>query len=142
MVFERFLSLEKEGRSVVLRADVQDLGADRQISRALKALDKEGKIMRFGYGLFGLAKRSQFGGNIVSKAGVSKVVPEIMDCLGVVVSPSVATLRYNLGKTTQVPARCVFDIGRQRISRKIKVGNQTIRFENNNPLKKQKLVAA
>ncbi len=48
----------------ILRPDLTDLGGERQVSRVLKKLAAEKKIVRLGYGVYGKLTRSSFDPSI------------------------------------------------------------------------------
>ena len=52
----RSIALRKS--EVVLRGDFESMGSASQVSRALKALIEDGKIIRLGYGIYAKARPS------------------------------------------------------------------------------------
>ena len=68
-VKERMIrSIAKRKGEVVLRSDFAELGSASQISRALKELLKDGKIVRLGYGVYAKAKLNIFSGKPSTRA--------------------------------------------------------------------------
>ena len=116
---------------VVLRPDFESMGSASQISRALKALIQDGKIIRLGYGVYAKASPSILSGKPVARVSLAELAHEALQKLGVPVALGRAQANYASGKTTQVPVRTTFNTGQRRISRKITVGISTVRYENN-----------
>ncbi len=116
---QRSIALRKG--EVVLRADFAQLGSPSQISRALKALQAEGRIVRLGYGVYAKARPSVLSG---------KPKEETLRKLGAPAELGRAQQAYAQGRSTQIPAHTTFNTGQRRISRKITVGISTVRYEN------------
>ena len=116
---------------VVLRADFESMGSASQISRALKELIQEGKILRLGSGVYAKARPSILSGKPVARVSLEELAQETLQKLGVPAQLGRAQAAYAAGKTTQIPVRTTFNTGQRRISRKITVGISTVRYENN-----------
>ena len=116
---------------VILRADFESMGSASQISRALKALIQAGKIVRLGYGVYAKARPSILSGKPIARVSLEELAQEALHKLGVPVQLGRAQAAYAAGKTTQIPVRTTFNTGQRRISREIKVGISTVRYENN-----------
>jgi hypothetical protein len=115
---------------VVLRADFKAMGSPSQVSRAIKELIKAGRIVRLGYGVYAKARPSTLSGKPVPRVSLEELAQEALERLGVPVQLGRAQADYAEGKTTQIPVRTTFNTGQRRISRKITVGNSTVRYEN------------
>jgi hypothetical protein len=115
----------------MLRADFEALGSASQISRALKELIQDGKIVRLGYGVYAKARPSILSGKPGARVSLEELAQEALEKLGVQVELGRAQAAYAAGKTTQIPVRTTFNTGKRRISRKITVGISTVRYENN-----------
>ena len=124
-------SIARRKGEVVLRTDFGLMGSASQISRSLKELIAEGKIVRLGYGIYAKARPSVLSGKPVPRVALEDLAQEALEKLGVTVALGRAQVAYAAGKTTQVPVRTTFNTGGQRISRKITVGISTVRYENN-----------
>jgi len=107
------------------------MGSASQVSRALKALIEDGKIIRLGYGIYAKARPSVLSGKPVARVSLEELAQEALQKLGVTVQLGRAQAAYAAGKTTQIPVRTTFNTGQQRITRKITVGISTVRYENN-----------
>jgi len=116
---------------VVVRDDFKTMGSASQVSRALKALIEEGKIIRLGYGIYAKARPSKLSGKPVARVTLEELAQEGLQKLGVAVRLGRAQAEYASGKTTQIPVRTTFNTGQRRITRKITVGISTVRYENN-----------
>lgn len=124
-------SIARRKGEVIMRSDFKSFGSQSQISRALKELIKEGKIIRLGYGLYAKAQPSCLSGKPIVRVTLAELAQETLEKLGVPARLGRAQREYVEGKTTQVPAHTTFDTGSRRISRKITVGISTVRYENN-----------
>ena len=116
---------------VVVRDDFKTMGSASQVSRALKALIDDGKIIRLGYGIYAKARPSKLSGKPVARVSLAELGQEALQKLGVTVELGRAQAEYASGKTTQIPVRTTFNTGQRRITRKITVGISTVRYENN-----------
>ena len=116
---------------VVVRDDFNTMGSASQVSRALKALIDDGKIIRLGYGIYAKARPSKLSGKPVARVSLAELGQEALQKLGVTVELGRAQAEYASGKTTQIPVRTTFNTGQRRITRKITVGISTVRYENN-----------
>ena len=115
---------------VVMRDDFKTMGSASQVSRALKALIEDGKIIRLGYGTYAKARPSKLSGKPVARVTLEELGQEALQKLGVTVRLGRAQAEYASGKTTQIPVRTTFNTGQRRITRKITIGISTIRYEN------------
>ena len=116
---------------VVLRSDFDAYGSASQISRALTAIVKAGKIIRIGYGVYAKARPSRLSGKPVPRVSLEELAAEALEKLGVPVELGQAQADYADGKTTQIPVTTRFNTGDRRISRVLMVGNSTVSYENN-----------
>ena len=124
-------SIARRKGEVMLRADFEALGSASQISRALKELIQDGKIVRLGYGVYAKARPSILSGKPGARVSLEELAQEALEKLGVQVELGRAQAAYAAGKTTQIPVRTTFNTWKRRISRKITVGISTVRYENN-----------
>jgi len=123
-------SIARRKGEVVLRSDFEEMGSPSQISRALKELMDDGRLVRIGYGVYAKAEPSSLSGKPVPREPLEILAEQTLIRLNVVVKPGRAIREYNEGKTTQIPMRITFDTGKRRISRKLTVGLCTVRYEN------------
>ena len=116
---------------VVMRVDFERMGSPSQISRVLKQLVADGKIVRLGYGTYAKARPSSLSGKPVPRVTLAELAQETLQKLEVPATLGRAQRAYAEGRTTQIPVRTTFDTGDCRITRKITVGISTVRYENN-----------
>lgn len=116
---------------VLLRTDFASMGSQSQISRVLSDLKKEGRIVRLGYGVYAKARPSTLSGKPVPRVTLEELAQEALKKLGIKPELGQAQLDYLEGRTTQIPVNTTFNTGCRRISRKITIGNSTVKYENN-----------
>jgi len=120
--------IESMPGSVVLRQDVESLGSPRQVSRGLKALVEDGRLVKLGAGVYAKARSSAYIDRPVIRSGFTEACIEALERLRVRWEPSQAIKDYNEGKTQQVPAR--FEIRlKSRFRRKLAYDKQSLRIE-------------
>jgi hypothetical protein len=117
--------------AVFLRADFESFGRPSQVSVALKLLRERGVLARIGTGIYAKTRISSITGKVVPAGSLETLGLEALKKLGVPVNPSRATLEYNSGKTTQLPGKLVVNTGDRQISRKIRIGDRQLGYENN-----------
>lgn len=113
-----------------MRADFNSMGSESQVSRALKELIEEGKIVRLGYGVYAKARPSSLSGRPVPRASLPELAEETLIKLGVVPKLGRAQAAYAEGRTKHVPVHTAFNTGQRRISRKLTIGRRTVKYEN------------
>jgi hypothetical protein len=116
--------------NVVLRKKFDDLGSYRQVSRALKNLISEKKLVKIGAGVYAKAYASNYSDIPIIKNGADLALREALKCLGVAFEPGSAEQDYNAGKTTQVPVVNVVKL-KSRCRRHLAYGNSKLIFEKN-----------
>ncbi|MBM9535466.1 DUF6088 family protein [Desulfobulbus alkaliphilus] len=132
IIKERMLrSIAKRKGEVVLRGDFEKMGSPSQVSRALNELIKAGRLVRIGYGVYAKARVSSVSGKPVPREPLEVLAWEALVRLKVDVRTGRAQTAYAEGKTGQIPMQATFSTGNRRISRKLSVGNRSVRYENN-----------
>ncbi len=116
--------------SVVLRKDFQGTGADRQVSRALKKLVVQKKIVKIGSGVYAKAYTSKYTDSPLIKGGVDSTLRKALNRLNVRYEPSSAEKAYNAGKTTQVPVQNMVRL-KSRCRRALGYGSSQLSYEKN-----------
>jgi len=111
-------------------ADFLLFGSEASVKRALKALTDIGVLVRLGVGIYAKAKPSVISGKPIPMQPLEVLGPQALAKLGVELKESSQTAKYNAGKTTQVPAGIVVNIGKQRVSRKIGFNGKFIKYEH------------
>lgn len=113
---------------VIVRADIEDLGEYRQLSRALLSLIKRGQLLRIGYGVYAKARYSEVLKKPVIKGGFKEVACEALERLGVNWESGKADQDYNARKSTQVPVRAVVKL-KSRFRRTIEWDGMRLKYE-------------
>ncbi len=116
---------------VVLRRDLKDQASPSQLSRALKQLIGDGKLVRVGSGIYAKARPSPLSGQPVPRQTLEVLAAETFDRLGIAWKLGEAQRLYNDGLTTQVPWRTTFNTGHRLIRRRLQVGQRIVNYENN-----------
>lgn len=116
---------------VVLRRDLRGRASPSQLSRSLRQLMEEGKLVRIGSGVYAKARPSPLSGRPVPRQTLAVLAAETFERLGIAWKLGEAQRLYRDGLTTQVPWRTTFDTGRRRISRRLVVGLRVVNYENN-----------
>lgn len=122
-------SVANSGQDVFLRQEFERFGSPAHISRTLRELANQGLLVKLGIGVYAKAKRSVLSGKSIPLKPLEVLAPEVLRKLGISVQPSRLAQAYNDGKSTQVPAGVVLNIGRQRVTRKIGFNGKTVQFE-------------
>jgi len=115
---------------IVLREDFKFLGSYRQISRVLKKLILEKKIVKIGNGIYAKTYISRYTGEPLIKSGTDFALRQALKRLGIGYEPGSAEKEYNEGKTTQVPVRNIVRL-KSRCRRYIGYKNSQLVFEGN-----------
>lgn len=123
-------SIAARSGEVVLRRELTGFGSAAQLSRALKQLVAEGRLVRIGAGVYAKAKPGPLSGLPMARQPLGALAAETFDRLGIPWQLGAAQRRYNAGVTTQVPWRTTFDTGRRRISRRLQIGKRVVTYEN------------
>lgn len=113
---------------VFVREDFADLGGYDQVGRILRALARQGELVKIGYGLYAKAKKSPLTGQVVPVAPLPTLAKEALARLGVETAPSRLEKEFQAGRTTQVPTGRLIAV-KGRISRKIGYGGAYVNFE-------------
>ena len=116
---------------VLLRADFDRMGSASQVSRALKMVVSDGKLVRLGYGTYAKAQPSPLSGKPIPRQPLEALAWEAMERLGVKINLGKALNDYATGSTNQIPMSATFNTGNRRISRKLAVGNRSVVYEHN-----------
>jgi hypothetical protein len=119
--------LKRSKRYVFTRDDFKDIAGYDQIGRALRALVKEGVLLKVGYGVYTKARRNSITGKLMpaSPGGSAAVIVETLDRLKVRYRVTDATRAYNSGKSTQIPVSAGIKTP-SRFKRVLSVGNSKL----------------
>lgn len=116
--------------SVFLTREFSDLGGEDQVLRALRALVRQQRLVRLGYGVYGRALRSRLTGAAIldCPSGFIGAAREALNKLGVQWEAGEAEKAYNAGLSTQVPVNPVVKL-RSRFARQLRYGNTELVLE-------------
>ena len=114
--------------NVVLRADIENMGSPRQISRCFNDLVEMGALVKIGYGIYVKSYVSEYIDRPVIKGGFGQVCKEALIKLGVAWEPGSAELAYNAGLSTQVPVRAIVQL-KSRFRGHLNYGNRKLIVE-------------
>lgn len=120
--------IAKKKGDVFLRADFQNLAGYDQVGRALRGLVHSGRLIKVGQGIYARAQPSILDGKPVPVKGISSLMSEALERVGVKTAPTRLERAYNEGKTTQVPSGRVIGVNR-RVRRTLGYNGATVRFE-------------
>lgn len=122
-------SVASRSDDVLLRSEFDQFGSAAQVGRALRVLMMDGALVRLGLGVYAKAKPSVLTGKPIPVKPLEVLAPEVLNKLGVTVTASRLTQEYNAGRSTQVPAGIVSNVGRRRIARKLGFNSKAIQYE-------------
>lgn len=120
--------IKRNKNSVFIPSDFFDLSDRDQVGRALRALVKEGALIKIGYGLYARSKVSSLTGQPIPEKSLPELAREALKVLGVKIQNSSFDNDYQSGNTTQVPTGRVIAV-KGRVSRKIGYGGNYITLE-------------
>jgi hypothetical protein len=120
----------KRRDDVFLPREFRDLGGEDQVLRVLRALVREKRMVRLGYGVYGRAVVSRLTGEplLYSPNGFLGAARQALTKLGVSWEPTEAERAYNEGRSTQVPLNPVVRV-RGRFSRRLRDGTLELVLE-------------
>ncbi len=132
----RLKSLDKKIRYRITRStdnvfvpeDFADLSGRDQVGRALRALIKQGDLVKIGYGLYAKAIYSEFSDRFVPVHPLPWLAKEALKKLGIETAPTKYERMYNDGSSTQVPTGRVIGV-KNRVSRRIGFEGSYIAYE-------------
>lgn len=112
---------------VFLTREFADLGGEDQVIRALRALTKDGVLVRLGYGVYGRAVVSRLSGEtmLYNPNGFAGASRAALTKLGVEWEPVDSERAYNDGRSTQIPVNPVVKV-KGRFSRQLRYGDSEL----------------
>lgn len=122
-------SIIRSNDDVFVRDDFKRLGGYDQIGRALRALVKNGVLVKAGYGVYVRARASSLTGNPVPAISLTEIGFQALSKLGVEAEVGEAARKYRGGETSQMPMAIALSVRGSRISRKIGIGERSIKYE-------------
>lgn len=122
-------SVANRDDGVFLRSEFDQFGSAAQVGRALRQLLLGGALVRLGVGVYAKAKPSVLTGKPIPVRPLEVLAPEVLNKLGIEVLPSRLAQDYNAGRSTQLPAGIVLNIGKRRIARKLSFNGKAVQYE-------------
>lgn len=121
---------ERPDENAFLRPEFSACAKSRAgVDKALRALIKDGVLVRGGYGVLVRAKVGALTGKVIPAASVDEFSQEILRKLGVSYGPNRALREYNEDRSTQIPVWLAYEVGNSRIKRKIYFGKRVVNYE-------------
>jgi len=119
--------IKRSRKEVFMPKDFKKLTDTNQACRILRALTKEGVLIKIGYGLYAKARTNRVTGKpmVAAPGGFDEVAKEALKRLKVQWKPNAAEKAYSKG-SLQVPASFQ-PVIKSRFSRKIGYGKQMLR---------------
>jgi hypothetical protein len=120
--------IDRKKADVFLRADFEDLGGYDQVGLVLRKFVRAGKLMKIGKGVYTRSRPSMFDGSPVPVKGITLLMTEALNKLGVETGPTKLERAAEEGRTTQVPSGRLIGV-RRRVRRKLGYNGTYMRFE-------------
>lgn len=113
-----------------IRSEFDALSKSRSgVDKALRALVKEGVLVRGGYGVLVRGMYNDLVDKITPTVSADDFAKEVLRKLNVPFGIDSARLAYNRGETTQVPAWLAVNVGKRRITRNIGYNKRWLNYE-------------
>ncbi len=122
--------IAESGDAAFLTREFSDLGAERQVLRALAKLVAEGKLIRLGYGVYGRAETSLLSGRsmLAAQQGFVGAARQALTKLGVAWEPDRWEQAYNEGRSPQVPVNAAVRV-KGRFARRLSYRGKSLVLE-------------
>lgn len=122
--------MAERGDAVYLTREFVDLGAKRQVLRALANIVAAGRLVRLGYGVYGPAIESRLTGKpmLANPGGFMVAAQQALTKLGVAWEATSWERAYSEGRSTQVPVNPQLKV-RGRFSRTLRYGGRDLYIE-------------
>jgi hypothetical protein len=122
--------IDERRDDVFLPRDFRDLGGVDQVLRALRNLVRNGRLLRFGYGVYGRTETSRLSGRPILPArdGLIGAARQALDKLGVPWAQTEFQRAYNEGRSTQVPVNPAIRV-KGRFARRLRYLDAELRLE-------------
>lgn len=127
---KRSISNRKE-QDFFLTSDFQGMGSRSAVASALASLVKSGFLVRVSLGVYVKTKWNRYAKQRVAVSSLGTLAPLILKRLGYKVKLGRAAMEYAQGLVTQIPNQNIYEIGNQRITRKIMLYGQSVSYEKN-----------
>ena len=113
--------IAERGDASFLTREFADLGAERQVLRALAKTVTAGKLVRLGYGVYARAELSPLSGQpmLAARQGFLDASRQALSKLGVSWEPSQWERAYNEGRSTQIPVNAAVRVKSRKFARRL-----------------------
>ena len=111
-------SLRRRSGHLVLRAELAPLGSASQVSAALKALQREGELLRLGSGVYAKSRWDESTRQVTPVVAHRTLAREL-------------ALKLDAHVADDADGTWVLDTGDRRVSRKLALGQSAVRYTNN-----------
>ena len=113
-----------------IRSEFNLLSRSRSgVDKALRALVKEGVLVRGGYGVLVRGMYNDLVKKVTPTVSADVFAREVLRKLDIPFNADSARLAYNRGETTQVPAWLAVNVGKLRITRRIGYNKRWLNYE-------------
>jgi len=129
LLYRMSTRIVRKRNDVILRQDFLDLGGYDQVGRCLLLLVKAGMLLKIGQGIYVRATVSPLDARPFLPGSLNSLVLEAMKKLGIPTGLTAMEIKYNEGKTTQVPTGRVIGV-HKRVRRRIGFDGYSMRFEH------------
>jgi len=124
------LSIRRRAGHVVLRSELAGLGSTSQVSDALRALQRDGDLVRLGSGVYAKAHRDARTRKVQPAADFETLTCEAAAKLHMT-PDSAASGQVGIGPTSRSNnGNVVLDTGHRRVSRKLALGERRVSYIN------------
>jgi len=124
------LSVRRRTGQVVLRTELAELGSASQVSHALKALQRDGVLVRLGAGVYAKAHKDSETGAVRPMADFETLAQEVATKLKMVSAPAASGMTAIGNAPRGSGDALVLDTGRRRVSRKLTLGGRSVVYVN------------
>lgn len=124
------LSVRRRAGQVVLRSELEGLGSTSQVTHALKALQRDGELIRLGAGVFAKAHKDAETGAVRPLAAFEALAREAAVKLKMVPESKSGGVAGTAKSLRGGSDSLVLDTGRRRVSRKLTLGGRTVAYVN------------
>lgn len=127
---KRSISNRKE-QDFFFTSDFYGMGSRSAVAAALASLMKSGFLVRVSLGVYVKTKWNKYAKKRVAVCSIGTIAPLILKRLGYEVKLGRAAMEYAQDLVTQIPNQNIYEIGNQRITRKITLYGQAVTYERN-----------
>ncbi len=113
---------------VILRAELEGLGSERQVTRALRQLVDESKIAQIGRGVYTRLQKTKYADYLVLEKTLTELAYDFARKKGAEIRLTKEEKDWISGRSTQMPMGNIVALDRQ-INQKLRFRGGQVRFE-------------